>query len=343
MPPLVVRLGARDGTVTKKVLDHYSARSGLGLIVVEATVVSPEGRLAKEQLGLFEDCHVEGMTRLAAVIHSTGAAASIQIHHAGRNTLDEHTFGLALVAPSAHQSKRTTARALTKPEIERIIADFVSAARRARAAGFDAVEIHGAHGYLVSQFLSPLANQRSDRWGGSLENRARFLRRIVAGIASLRNGLVVYCRLGVADGEPGGFTLEEGIRVARMLKDDGVRLLSVSHGIGGPPPSAPEESPFSPLAHLAMTIRTEVGLRVIGVGNFLLPELAEKAVANDALDLVAIGRGLLVDPQWAIKAREGRAEEIIPCRSCKTCHRFHHPERCPARVDNERFAKRPCI
>jgi NADPH2 dehydrogenase len=330
MPPMVLRKGAMDGSVTPEVVDHYAALEDLGLIVVEATVVSPEGRLAKEQLGIFEDRHVEGLSKVVKVIHGKGAAASIQIHHAGRNTSDENTFGLPVLGPSAFSSKRVTARELTEPDIERIISAFVSAAKRARIAGFDAVELHGAHGYLVSQFLSPLSNHRADRWGGSLPNRARFLRQIVSRILASESGLFLYCRLGVADGEQGGLRLSEGIEVAHMLKEDGLPLLHVSSGFGSPPPVAPKGSPYSNRIHLAMEVKKSVGIPVIGVGDVLDPDLAQDLLKSGAVDLVAIGRPLLVDPQWARKAREGRAEEIVRCRNCTACHRFMHPERCPA-------------
>jgi 2,4-dienoyl-CoA reductase-like NADH-dependent reductase (Old Yellow Enzyme family) len=234
------------------------------------------------------------------------------------------------VAPSPHSTKRGSARELTETEIERIIEAYVSAARRAREAGFDAVELHAAHGYLISQFLSPLSTQRADRGGVSLENRARFLREIFRRIESMQNGLFTYCRLGVADGEPGGLPLSEGIEVARMLKSDGIPLIHVSSGIGNPPSIAPEGSPYSDRAHLAIEVKKAVGVPVIGVGGFLLPETVESALAEGVIDCAAIARGLLVDPQWAVKAAADRADEILACRTCLTCHQFFHPERCPA-------------
>jgi NADPH2 dehydrogenase len=330
MPPMVLRQGAPDGSVTKEVLEHYAEPDDLGLVVVEATVVSPEGRLAREQLGIFEDRHVEGLSKVAAAIHGKGAAASIQIHHAGRSTTEENTFGLPLVAPSPFSSKRATARGLTEPEIERIISAFVSAAGRARRAGFDAVELHAAHGYLMSQFLSPISNRRSDRWGGNLENRVRFIREIVSRIKASQPGLFLYCRLGVADGEPGGLGLAEGMEIARMLKEDGLPLLHVSSGFGNPPPVAPKGSTYSNRVHLAMEVRKVVGIPVIGVGDIQDPDLAQALLEKSDVDLVAVGRPLLVDPRWARKAREGRAHEIIPCGNCAACRRFLHPERCPA-------------
>ncbi len=329
VPPLVTCMATHDGMVTRQVLDHYAGYAGAGLVIVEASAVAPEGRLAKEQIGVFEDRHVEGLTKLASLIHTSGAKAAIQIHHAGRQTSTEATLGLPLVAPSAFNSKRASAREMTEEEIGAAIEAFAAAARRGRTAGFDAVEVHGAHGYLVSQFLSPLANKRADKWGGSLENRARFLRQVFSRVRA--EGLPAWCRLGVADGEPGGLSLKEGIEVARMLKTDGALLLHVSSGIGNPPAVSPEGSPYSHRFHLGVEVKKAIGIPVIAVGDIKRPEEAETAIAKGMTDLVAIGRGFLVDQLWAVKAREGRAEEIVACRSCKVCHRYFDRKRCPAR------------
>lgn len=334
MPPLVVSKGDEDGTVTPGILEHYRRSAGPGLVIVEATVVSPEGRLGRRQLGIFEDRHIEGLARLAALIHAAGAAASIQIHHAGRNTTLENTFGLPLVAPSAVPARDSVPRALDEAGIERILCRFAAATRRAADAGFDAVEIHGAHGYLVSQFLSPLANRREDRWGGPLENRARFLLEVVRRMrAEAGSRLAVSCRLGVADGGAGGLTLDEGIRVAQSLEQAGVPFLHVSSGIGSPPALAPAGSAWSDRLLLGAAVRKAVGIPVIGVGGIRSPEEAERALAEGLVDLVAVGRAILADPAWAAKALAGRAAAIHRCRQCTFCHHFRHGERCPARLE----------
>jgi 2,4-dienoyl-CoA reductase-like NADH-dependent reductase (Old Yellow Enzyme family) len=330
MPPLVVRKAGEDGMVTPALLRHYGETKGPGLVVVEASAVSPEGKLDKYQIGIFEDRSIEGLASLARTIHDNGSLAAIQIHHAGCNTSAEAVGGRELLAPSDFSTKRGAARALTEEEIGRIISDFVSAARRARMAGFDAVEVHGAHGYLCSQFLSPLMNRRTDAWGGSLENRARFLRTVLVGIRAEEPGFPAYCRLGVVDGEPGGLPLVEGIQTAKWLEEDGVPLIHVSSGIGAVPAVAPEGSPYSNRFHLGMMVKKAIGVPVICIGEIRMPEQAEAALAAEAADLVAVGRGLLVDPQWVIKARSGRSRDITACRNCRVCHRFLHPERCPA-------------
>jgi NADPH2 dehydrogenase len=343
MPPMVVWKATADGTVTTPILEHYRRSAGPGMVIVEATVVSPEGRLAREQIGAFDDRHVEGLERLAHVIRDAGAIASIQLHHAGRSTSLEKTFGLTPVAPSAVPSKDIVPTALDEAGIERILACFASAARRAADAGFDAVEIHGAHGFLVSQFLSPLANQRSDRWGGSLENRARFIREAARRIRDAVKGrLLVSCRLGVGDGEPGGLTVDEGIQVARWLKADGMPFIHVSTGIGGVPRLAPEGSPWSDRLLLGAAVRKAVGIPVIGVGGIVDPDQAERALAEGLVDLIAVGRAMLADPQWAVKALAGRDADIIRCRQCPDCHQYRHAERCPAQVEAARAAGGAC-
>ncbi len=184
--------------------------------------------------------------------------------------------------PVAARADGPVPTALEEEGIERIISCFVEAARRAAAAGYDAVEIHGAHGYLVSQFLSPLSNRRTDRGGGALENRARFLREVLARTRAAAPSLAAYCRLGVADEEPGGLNMAEGIAVAGLLARDGVPLLHASSGIGNPPKMPPDGSPYSDRMRLAVEVRKAVGIPVIGVGGIRRPEEADGLLARGA-------------------------------------------------------------
>jgi NADPH2 dehydrogenase len=334
MPPMVVWKAAADGAVTPAILEHYRDSAGPGMVIVEATVVSPEGRLARQQLGLFEDRHVEGLARIAEIIHAAGSVASIQLHHAGRNTNLENTFGLPLAAPSAVPVKDIVPEELTEDGIERILECFAAAARRAADAGFDAVEIHGAHGYLASQFLSPLANKREDRWGGSLENRARFVREAPRRMRdAVGSRLLVSCRLGAADADAGGLAVDEGIQVARWLEEDSMPFLHVSTGIGSAPKLGPEGSPWSDRLLLGAAVRKAVGIPVIGLGGIRAAEQAERALAEGLVDLVGVGRAMLADPHWAAKTLSGREDEIYQCRQCPICHHFRHAERCPARKE----------
>jgi NADPH2 dehydrogenase len=333
MPPLVIFKASEDGTATATNREHYAESSGPGYVVVEATAVSPEGRLGQRQLGIFEDRHVEGLAGLARTIRDGGAKPGIQLHHAGGRTTTKNTFGLTMVAPSAVPNPEgETPQALDEEGIERLVRCFVAGARRAVQAGFEALEIHGAHGYLVSQFLSPITNRRADRWGGSIENRARLLRAIISEIRKeVGSGVLVYCRLAGADRNDDGLTQAEGLQVVRWLKEDGVPLVHMSHGLGGLPKIAPEGSRFSDRMHLAIAAKKEVGIPVIGVGDVLDPALADTLVAENLVDLVAVGRGMLADPAWSRKALAGRAEEINRCRRCPRCKWFEDMELCPAR------------
>jgi len=340
MPPMVQWIAPPDASVTPPSVSHYACTKGPGLVIVEATTVAPEGRLSADQLGIFEDRHVGGLRALAEVIHANGAKAAIQIHHAGRNTRTKGGFfGFPLVAPSAINPDGETPRELTEEGIERIIHCFAAAARRAQEAGFDAVEVHAAHGFLFSQFLSPLANRRTDRWGGSLENRARFLMETLSRIRKeTTGGILTWCRLGPVDGTPGGLTLDEGLEVARWLKADGAPLIHVSQGMGGLPVFAPPGSPWCDRVHLGALVKKAVGIPVICVGEIRRPLEAEQAVAEGLADLVAVGRGMLADPSWAEKTLKGAPDSIHYCRNCKDCRHFIDARTCPARQEAMRKA-----
>lgn len=346
MPPLVIWKAREEALVTEEHLRHYRRTvPGCGLVVVEATTVSPEGRLAETQLGLFDERQVPGMCRLADAIRETGALPGIQLHHAGGRTDRKKTWGATPLAPSAIPDNEEV-RELREDEILRIIGDFTRAARRAVEAGFELLELHGAHGYLGSQFLSPRTNRREDRWGGSLENRTRFLQEVIRAVrGEVGEGALLSCRLGIAEAPgPGNPHLraEEGVAAARLLAATGLDMIHVSRGEGMPEPieAEPEQGvegalpPFhpDPVLQLARPVREALAIPVIGVSGIVTPEDAEEALARGYCDLVAIGRGMLADPDWARKATEGRPEEIERCVHCiPRCFHFKEPEKCPAR------------
>ena len=336
MPPMVIWKSGEDAEVRDVHLRHYASCAGPGLMIVEATAVSPDGKLHKNQLGIFEDRHIQGLSRLANTIRKTGALPGIQINHAGGRSTPEWNWGLSPLAPATDgsiQPDSPECRALSIDDIERIQADFVSAAERAVQAGFEYIELHYAHGYLGSQFLSPLTNTRTDRYGGSLENRQRFLietyrlcREAVGDKALLS------CRLGIIDKDEGGLSLEEGIDTARKLEAEGAPILHISRAHGVPDSVRPEGSSFDPLLHLAGNARPELGIPVIGIGGILDPGTAEKALKTGIADLAAVGRGILADPQWALKTIRNTAEKINTCRQCSPCLWYKTPEKCPSRL-----------
>lgn len=332
LPPMVVWAATESGHVTEYILQHYSGIQGVGLAIVEATAVSSEGRLAKRQLGAWSNDQIPGLKQLAAAITATGALAGIQIHHAGRNTKLENTFGEGLVAPSAVTTGKDVPAALTIAGIKSVVEKYAAAARRVVEAGFGVIELHGAHGYLISQFFSPTSNLRNDEYGGALENRARFALEVFTAVKkAVGSQALVSMRLGVADSASEGLQLGDGVQVARWLETAGIDLLHISSGIGG----APQElkrgyEGFSPLLHLAATVKQHVRIPVIGVGGIRTPEQAERALELGMADIVAVGRGILADPLWALKAAS-QPSSISSCRGCRPCGHFKHPFSCPAR------------
>lgn len=336
MAPLATWLSDESGEVNEKHIKHYTERLGPGLIIVEATTVSPEGRLCAEQLGIFDDSQIEGLKKLADILKSSGALPGIQIHHAGGRSTVEYNYGLMPLVPSRSALKEDKeCRELTTKEIHRIQNDFVKGAQRAVEAGFEYIELHGAHGYLGTQFLSPITNKREDQYGGSLENRQRFLLELYVMVKkSIGNQTIISCRLGVA--EKDGLTMEEGIDTAEKLKALGMNTIHVSsaHTIPGLDP--PPENGFSTLINMGGIIKEKTGMTVIGVGGVKKPETAEAIIDAEIVDMVALGKAILCDPQWAKKIIEGDGESIDICIGCKRCFWFTTPEKCPVRVKRER-------
>lgn len=335
MPPLVIWASGEDGKVREAHLNHYHRSAGPGLIIVEATVVSPEGRLAATQLGAFHDAQLAGLRRLADLIREDGGVPGIQLHHAGARSTQEKNYGLPIYAPTDIDGSPDGTVALDEEGVLRIVRCFAEAAERVADAGFEYIELHGAHGYLGSQFLSPARNRRQDAWGSSVEGRARFLVEIVTAVRERVAGQatrpVVGVRLGVADGEPGGIVLADGVRAAQMIVAAGADVLHVSHGGSMPEYGAPD-SPWSVTMRLAEAVRPLVDLPVIGVGGIKTPDEAEQVLSLGVADLVAVGRGILADPGWARKAAAGAAESIHLCRDCKPrCFHYTEPSKCPAR------------
>jgi len=324
MPPMATNLGSAFGEVTPELLAYYRRRAqgGVGLIIVEnAQVDMFQGRSLTAQIAVDSDKFLPGLRALAEVIHAEGAKTFLQIQHGGRQCTPSTTDGLQPVAPSPVPCKflGVMPRALTKEEIRELVEKFAQAALRARLAGFDGVEVHAAHGYLLNEFLSPYTNKRDDEYGGSFENRLRFLLEILARIKELvGEDFVVGVRLSVEEFVPGGLTLAESQEIARALEASGVDYISASCGIYESVSTIIEPMNFAEgwRAHLARGIKEVVSCPVIAVGVIRHPEVAERILAEGHADFVAIGRGLIADPDWAKKAAWGREREINHCISC---------------------------
>jgi 2,4-dienoyl-CoA reductase-like NADH-dependent reductase (Old Yellow Enzyme family) len=319
MPPMVsFGFGGDDGQITEKHLSHYEARAkgGVGLIIIDKA-----GRLSPNQLGLWSDEQILGFSRLAEICHQYGAKVLVQIHHAGLAAHKSVTN--ALVAPSDYQGKMRdgviTARALTSAEIRALQSKFVATARRAQKAGLDGIELHCAHGFLISQFFSPLVNKRTDTYGGSLDNRVRFVAEIIARIRqAVGNDFIIGCRIGC--GEP---DLETSIEIAKILGKSGVDLLHVSTGFGSPQdkgPAVPEGFEYNWIVYGGTEIKKHISVPVIVVNGIRTPEQAAYLVEQGLADFTAIGTGLLIDPEWANKALNHKP--IIPCINCRPCKLF---------------------
>ena len=330
MPPMTTRTADAEGFVTDDSIAYYMARvrGGVGLITVE--MASPEkcGRHRRHEVGIYDDRFLPGLTRLVGEIHRGGAKASIQLGHGGGHTRAD-ICGETPIAPSAipHPVYETTFETIvpeemSKARIAETIAAHVAAAQRAQKAGFDCVEIHAAHGYLISQFHAPFENRRTDEYGGSLENRARFGLQILRAVKAVLPGMGVIYRLSVEDFFPGGLTFDEGRQIAIWAALAGADALHISAGHYRSLPSAqvvlpPMSMPDAPFLDFAAEVKKQVSVPVIAVGRLGDPALAENAVAGGKTDFIALGRTLVADPQWVEKVARG--EPIRRCLACNTC------------------------
>jgi 2,4-dienoyl-CoA reductase-like NADH-dependent reductase (Old Yellow Enzyme family)/thioredoxin reductase len=320
---MVTQYASREGSVTDRTRNYYAARAagGVGLIIVEATYVDKAGHAFANQLAISDDKFIPGLSSLVQAIHKEGAKVAIQLHHGGRLAKSELS-GRQPVAPSpVASSEGEIPKELSVEEIRKVVTNFADASFRAKKAGFDGVEIHGAHGYLIDQFLSRFSNKRRDFYGGDLQHRARFLTEVLnAAKERVGKDFPVWCRInGKEYGVPEGTSLEEGKQIARMAQDAGAAAIHVS--ASGPQSPIVLTSPtFVPavIADLAEEIKRAVRVPVIAVGR-ITPEAGEMILAEGKADLVAIGKGLLADANLPIKSAAGRLEDITPCIICMAC------------------------
>lgn len=350
LAPMGSFLAGADGHMTERHKRFYEerARGGVGLVTTEVVAVDwPRGASMTHQLGLSDDAFIPGLRDLTERIHALGAKISVQFQHAGKVSTRDLAEGRPLSVPSAkavamegvlndltaaevaailanygNVDPQNMFHELDDSEIERIIESFAAAAERARRAGFDAVEIHAGHGYLINEFLSRHSNFRTDRWGGSFENRARLLCEILRESRRRLGGdVALWCRLdGEEVGLENGITRDDAIATARMAVAAGADAIHVSR-YGGPSGfnfSAMIVSAPGELLTYAAAIKKSTGVPVIAVGR-LLPELAEHAIAAGQADFAAMARQLLADPELPNKLAAGHREAVRPCINCYTC------------------------
>ncbi|MGW6945971.1 NADH:flavin oxidoreductase/NADH oxidase [Streptomyces xanthophaeus] len=320
--------GADAGVAGDWHFAHYAARAtgGTGLILQEATAVSPEGRISPYDLGIWNDTQVEALRRITTFLKSQGTVPGIQIGHAGRKASTDRTWkGGRPVGPEAHGWRpvapsevpfaegHPVPHELTVDEIHEITGQFAAAAGRALAAGYEVIEIHGAHGYLIGEFLSPSSNRRTDAYGGSFENRTRFALEVVDAVREVwPQELPLFFRISATDWlEEDGWTADETVRLADLLLEHGVDLLDVSTGGLAPGVTIPLGPGYQ--VPFAARVKAETALPVAAVGLITEPAQAEKILANGEADAVLLGRELLRDPYWARRAAlELGAELRVP-------------------------------
>ena len=300
MPPMCMYSANGDGKATDWHVLHYTTRAmgQAGLIIVEATGVVPGGRISDRCLGIWDDSHIEGLRAVTDSVHKAGGKIAIQLIHAGRKS---EVSNLQPVAPSPlpFSPESPMPRELKQDEIAGVVSSFRDAAQRAVTAGFDAVEVHGAHGYLINQFLSPLANKRTDEYGGSAANRARLLGEVVDAVRGvLPPGMPLCVRVSAHDYEDGGNTPEAVAQMLNLVKDRGIDIVHVSSGAVTPTP--PRVYPCYQIGFAAV-IKDLTGLPVIGGGLVTNPREARQIIKT-GIDLVFLGRELLRNPYWPLQA-----------------------------------------
>ena len=325
IPPMATNLANEDGTVSQGLIDYWVARAkgGWGLLILEFTAIDPVGKVGPCHPCLWSDKFIEGLRKMTDAVHKYGAKMAVQLSHTGRQTtqriIDLPGAQPVSASPIPCPLEREIPRELSPEEVYVLIEKFGDAAVRARDAGFDAVEIHGAHGYLLAQFMSEYSNKRIDEFGGSLHNRLRFPIEVIHNVRrKIGPSFPLLFRMSGEERVPGGRTLEESRVVARLIEKAGVDAIDVSVGVGG---SAQYifASPAVPpgfLLSVSQEIKRAVSVPVIAVGRINHPLIAEDAIGSGKTDLIAWGRTSLADPELPNKVAAGQLDEICPCIYC---------------------------
>lgn len=322
VPPMLTEYAAEDGSLTERYIRYYEekAKGGWGLIICEDNSVDPYGAGFKNIAGLWSDSLMDAHRELVRRVHQHGAKLAVQVYHAGRES-DSSIKGRRPVAPSAIQDPtgRETPHELTTAEVQELVEAFAQAIRRCKEAGYDAVELHGAHGYLINQFVSPFSNKRTDAYGGNLMNRLRFPLEIIARAKNLvGDDYPIIYRISADEMVEGGLTIEDTKVIAQILEDAGIAALHVSAGVykSGAIVSAPSAVRTAPFSDYARQIRPLVSIPVFTVDKIIYPQVAESLLREGKADFIAMGRASIADPHLPNKVKEGRLEEILPCIGC---------------------------
>ena len=323
MPPMGSNLGNTDGTVSEANLAYFKRRvqSGAGFIITEITSVHPNGTASPRTLCVYDDRFIPGLAKMADIVHQEGAKIAMQLHHVGREGYYLLKEGKAL-APSAIASYiyRVKPKEMTIEDIKETITAFGQGARRAREAGFDAVELHAAHGYLLMQFLSHHCNQRADEYGGDFTGRSRFVVECLQEVRKqVGEDFPISIRISAQEIIKDGYTVEDMQSIMPELVEAGADIIHASFGTHGSPggiTSAPIEYEPGFKVELARRIKEVVKVPVIAVGRFTDPFMADEIISRGEADMIAFGRQHLADPDFLINARSGRAQETFTCLAC---------------------------
>ncbi|NNL78240.1 MAG: NAD(P)-binding protein, partial [Desulfobacterales bacterium] len=325
MPALASFLIRNDGSITDATIEHYRRRAagGPAMIIVEACAVSPEGVVSPHQARLYDDRFIDGLSKIAKAVKEEGAVPAVQIHHGGRQTSIKVIKRKPLApSPLPCPTIRGEVEPLSIGGIQQLVKKFSDAAQRAYQAGYELIEIHGAHGYLVNQFLSQFSNVRSDDYGGDVAGRTRFAKEIVEEIRRrLGSDFPISFKISAEEYVDSGLTTKESIEILKILVAAGIDVVQVSAGndVTAEWICQPMFMGKACLVDSAAQVKKALDIPVMAVGRINDPHIANEIIKKEQADLVCIGRGLLADPEMPKKAREGRFDEIRTCIACNTC------------------------
>ncbi|MFC1651278.1 tRNA-dihydrouridine synthase [Candidatus Latescibacterota bacterium] len=325
LPPITMNYADDEGLVTQKLINFHKhvAEGGTGLSIVGATAVRKDGKIVSGTQMLDDDKYIENFGKLFDKIKQGGSIACIQLLHSGRQ-ISSAVIGSQSVAPSPipFPGSKETPRELSIKEIEELVNCFADAAYRAKMAGADMIELHGAHGYLICGFFSSFSNKRTDMYGGSIENRTRFVREILRETRKkVGENYPICCRFSADEFVDGGLTISESKEIAQILENSSVDVISVSAGVYGSKYSIIPNKELGRrcYTYIAREIKNTVDVPVIGVGNILDFTDAEIVLQDGDADMAAMGRALIADPYLVAKTKEGKTDEIKGCIQCRNC------------------------
>ncbi len=305
LPPMAMGLAREDGLITRELKDHYArmASTGVGTIILESHYIDIRGKQSNGQLAIDRDECIEGLSEIASMIHKNKVACGVQINHAGSAT-DSSITGHKIIGPSAiiHPKSTEMPTEMSTDDIQNVKRQFRKSAARVKKAGFDFVEIHGCHGYLMNQFLSPITNTRIDEYGGIRANRIKFPIEVVKGIREeVGEDFVIFYRIAAADNMENGLTIDDAKYLAVKLVEAGVDVLDVSQGLAGSRPVTNQQGFF---VHLAEGIKSVVRIPVITTGGIKEGLFAHHVIQDGKADAIGVGRAILQDNQWVYKTKE---------------------------------------